>query len=351
MKADEAPPADTPQTLAALNAEAARLRADLAHLRRDLAQAKAEFSALPAAQLLEANEQLVLASLQAQQIAETAVSDLDEVARLARLDPLTELPGRAMMLDRMEHAIALSRRHGTHLAVLFLDIDHFKQINDTLGHGCGDEVLKQVARRLQSIVRDADTVGRHSGDEFLVLLSEVTQLGDAGLIAEKILHAIEAPCVVGAHALSLSVSVGVAVYPEHGEDPATLIRHADAAMYRAKRHQRGIYAFYWDRSADGMDTFASRLEPAHHAASREAEAQATHAARLLALREAQEQLQAHGQATILSQVAHISRLVEDLIDAARVSTGKFEVEPALIELRGLVDRCIEVSRPRIDAPR
>jgi diguanylate cyclase (GGDEF)-like protein len=214
------------------------VRAEIIRSRRELAQVQQDFSGARAAQLLEANEKLVLAALQAETIAEAATGHLDELARSSQRDALTDTPNRALMLDRLENGIALARRHVTRLAVLFLDLDQFKHINDTLGHGVGDEVLRLVARRLESVVRASDTVSRHGGDEFLLLVGEISQPSDAAVIGAKILAVLTAPCRIGDHLLRLSASLGIATYPEDGEDAATLISRADAAMYRSKRRRR-----------------------------------------------------------------------------------------------------------------
>ena len=129
--------------------------------------------------LVKANERLILESLRAQVEAESAMQALHEVSHRAEHDPLTELPNRVLLLDRFEQAIASAKRHGSRLALLFMDLNEFKQINDTHGHGTGDQVLKLVAQRLASSVREADTVSRHGGDEFLILLTEVSQASDA----------------------------------------------------------------------------------------------------------------------------------------------------------------------------
>src|ERR1700692_877965 len=179
--------------LALLNEQADEVRADIARSRRELAKVQSEFGGSRAAQLVEANEQLVLAALQAESVAEAATDHLDELARASQRDPLTDTPNRALMLDRLENAIALARRHVTRLAVLFLDLDQFKHINDTFGHAVGDEVLQLVARRLESVVRASDTVSRHGGDEFLVLVGEVSRVGDAAVIAGEILAVFNVP--------------------------------------------------------------------------------------------------------------------------------------------------------------
>jgi diguanylate cyclase (GGDEF)-like protein len=234
----------TDQTILQLNRDADALRAELLRLRRELAEVQGSLQGAQAAQLLEANEHLVLAALRAEAVADSAMSDLGELTRASQRDELTDTASRTLMLDRLTHAIAVARRHRTRLAVLFVDLDHFKHINDTLGHAVGDEVLRLTARRLKAAVRDADTVSRHGGDEFLVLLAEVTQAADAAVVAAKMLAALATPSKIGNQTLLLGASVGIALYPEDGEDALTLIAHADAAMYRSKGQGGGGYAFH-----------------------------------------------------------------------------------------------------------
>jgi diguanylate cyclase (GGDEF)-like protein/PAS domain S-box-containing protein len=167
-----------------------------------------------------------------------------QMLHLAEHDALTDLPSRLLLSDRLARAIALGRRYGRRLAVLFLDCDRFKNINDTLGHAVGDQVLRSVARRLTSCVRESDTVSRHGGDEFLIVLSEVDELDDAGAIAEKIVRSVSEPHFVSGHELPLTASVGIAVYPEDGQDAQSLIMRADTAMYHAKGAGRNRVAFY-----------------------------------------------------------------------------------------------------------
>jgi diguanylate cyclase (GGDEF)-like protein/PAS domain S-box-containing protein len=167
-----------------------------------------------------------------------------QMLHLAEHDALTDLPNRLLLNDRLARAIALARRYGRRLAVLFLDCDRFKHINDTLGHAVGDQVLRSVARRLTTCVRESDTVSRHGGDEFLILLSEVDQPEDAGLIAEKIVSSVAEPHHVAGHELTLTASVGIALYPEDGQDPQSLIMRADTAMYWAKNTGSNRIGFY-----------------------------------------------------------------------------------------------------------
>ena len=167
-----------------------------------------------------------------------------QMLHLAEHDALTDLPNRLLLNDRLTRSIALSRRYGRRLAVLFIDCDRFKHINDTLGHPIGDQVLRSIAKRLTTCVRESDTVSRHGGDEFLVLLSEVDQPEAAGLIAEKIVSSIAEPHEISGHELQLTASVGIALYPEDGQDAHSLIMRADTAMYHAKNTGRNRVDFY-----------------------------------------------------------------------------------------------------------
>ena len=167
-----------------------------------------------------------------------------KMAHLAHHDFLTDLPNRGLLSDRIANAIALARRHGKQRAVLFLDLDRFKQINDSLGHPTGDELLQSVAQRLRACVRGADTVSRQGGDEFVVLLSEIEHAEDAGRSAEKILLALAAPHDIAERQLHVTASIGISIYPDDGPDAETLIRCADTAMYHAKDKGRNNYQFF-----------------------------------------------------------------------------------------------------------
>jgi diguanylate cyclase (GGDEF)-like protein/PAS domain S-box-containing protein len=166
------------------------------------------------------------------------------MTHLAEHDILTSLPNRALLDDRLEQGIALAQRHSRRLAVLFIDLDHFKHINDSLGHLIGDQLLRAVALRITPCVRSSDTVSRQGGDEFIVLLSEVAHAEDAALIAEKIRLAVLEPYTIANHFLHLTTSIGASVYPEDGADPETLIQCADTAMYHAKEKGRNNSQFF-----------------------------------------------------------------------------------------------------------
>lgn len=163
---------------------------------------------------------------------------------LAQHDPLTGLPNRLLLSDRLQQSIALAQRHHKSLALMFVDVDHFKSINDTLGHDTGDEVLRETARRIVSCVRESDTVSRLGGDEFVILLPEVALPGDAGAIADKVVDAMATMLQLKQLSLAVSVSIGIGVYPQDGTDPETLLRHADVAMLAAKVQGRGNRQFF-----------------------------------------------------------------------------------------------------------
>jgi diguanylate cyclase (GGDEF)-like protein len=159
----------------------------------------------------------------------------DEFRDLAYHDDLTGLPKRSLLYDRLDLAITQSHRQEGRLAVLFLDLDDFKTVNDSYGHDSGDRLLVELAKRVRCSVRAADTVARFGGDEFVVLLHTVTGTRDASRVAAKVLHAVQAPYRLDGHEVSIVASVGVSVYPDDGTLPDQLVRNADAAMYREKR--------------------------------------------------------------------------------------------------------------------
>jgi diguanylate cyclase len=388
--------------LARLEARIEQAQAQLTRLQSKIAEAEHRLGDSHATQLVvDANEQLVVSSLQAQTEVEAAERALEDVSRSAEHDVLTELPNRLLLLDRFAQAITAARRHGTMLALLFLDLNNFKQINDTLGHAVGDEVLRRAAQCLASSVRDADTVSRHGGDEFLILLAEVAEASDAILVAEKVIAALGVPQRVGDHVLRLTASIGLSVYPEDGTDADTLIAHADAAMYRAKRHGLGSFVFHGEALQHEGPLPVPKLESLQQPLVHFGHAMVEHERRHGQIREANEQLilaavgaqelsaaasQAQQQQTaflgvlahelrnpltpirtaaallshvrteelprmqaiIERQVAHMSRLINDLFDASRVNTGKLRLERRRVDMTDVIDEAIAICRPAMD---
>jgi len=163
---------------------------------------------------------------------------------LATHDPLTGLPNRTLFYDRLTQAIAAASRYEKILAVLFLDLDGFKPVNDTLGHTAGDRLLQVAAQRMAGLVRRSDTVARIGGDEFTLLLAQVAAPADAAKVAENVLSRLAEPVDLGGAERCVTASIGIATYPADGELADTLVRNADAAMYRAKRAGGGRYAFF-----------------------------------------------------------------------------------------------------------
>ena len=253
---------DAQTDLVRLNAQVTAMRATLAQLLQDIVVAETRLERSQVNRLIEANEHLVISALRAQTVADTAAVALDEASRLGGLDALTGLPNRTVLLDRFETAISNAKRHGTCVALLFIDLDAFKQINDTFGHACGDRALQLVAGCLATLVRETDTVSRHGGDEFIVLLAEVAGAADAAVVAGKVNGALAAHLNGTGNGTGngngngdgtgngngtgwqLRASIGISVYPEDGDDAKTLIANADAAMYQAKKSKAGDTVFY-----------------------------------------------------------------------------------------------------------
>lgn len=166
------------------------------------------------------------------------------IEKLAYYDSLTGLANRTLLKDRMHKAIQYAKRERTNLAVMFLDLDHFKLINDTLGHSVGDDLLIYIAEILKTHIRESDTLSRHGGDEFVILLPSVNSHEDAKIIASKIQKTLQLKHDIGDHQLYITSSIGISLYPEHGEDSEELIRNADTAMYEAKNSGRNNFRIY-----------------------------------------------------------------------------------------------------------
>lgn len=393
---------DATEAVGLLNGQANLLRAELVRLRRELAEVQTDISKNEVAQLKEANGQLMLAVLSSEAIAETAVANLADLTYVSQRDALTHTANRALMFDRLTAALDSAKKNKTRIAVIFLDLDHFRYINNTLGHAGGDVVLQLVASRLESALGDGDTVSRHGGDEFLVLLTNVPEVGDAARIAESLLAAIAIPSSVGEVRLRLSASLGIAMYPEDGVDMATLIDRADVAMYRSKGLGHGGFQFHSEALSGKTERRSTLLQslplivrdvlPPDHE-NHLAELRQANEQLMMAALSAQE-LEAHAreanrqqikfmavvahelrnpltpiqvaasllidrdmndadslarlQMVIDGQVTHMSRLISDLMDGSRISTGKLRLERQTVEIVGILHAAIDAAQPAIE---
>ena len=388
-----------------IRAEIAASRLQLAVLRERVDETRSELVSGKAAHMVEANQHLVLAALEAQRSADASERALSEMAEAADLDSLTSLPVPALLRLRLATVIASAKQgqSGDHVALLLLNLTDFTLINDTLGHATGDQVLQLAARTLAGVVRPVDTVSRHRGNDFLILLPQLADAAEAVLHAARITAALSAPALLNEHVLRLTASVGIAIYPEDGADADSLIERADAAMYRAKSRGLGSFAFQGaagssERSLE-LRTLESLRQPLveHESAAAEAERryallQEANTQLLLAalnaqeLKEAAEQAQrrqtnflgvlAHElrnpltpirnaaailgripserallgkvQGIIERQVSSMTRLVEDLLDVSRVNSGKLRLEMASVDIHALVDDVVQACRPAMD---
>ncbi|MDD2926155.1 EAL domain-containing protein [Rhodoferax sp.] len=190
-----------------------------------------------------------------------------QIERLAHFDQLTGLPNRAQLQERFQFALSLAQRSGEGMALMFLDLDHFKNVNDTLGHSVGDQLLVEVSRRLTSVLRVGDTLSRMGGDEFILLLPAIDEEG-ASQVALKLIDALARPCQIEHHELISTCSIGIALYPQDGEDFETLSKNADAAMYRVKNASRNNYCFFTREMQAHSARSLQLVNAMHHALAR-----------------------------------------------------------------------------------
>jgi diguanylate cyclase (GGDEF)-like protein len=193
----------------------------------------------------------------------------DTIRRLAYNDPLTGLPNRALMEDRLNVALVHAAAENKPLAVMFLDLDHFKVVNDTLGHSAGDRLLQSVARDLTALVRDIDTVARVGGDEFTIILPSLDSIEDAPAVAGRVLEALRRNRTIENREFRTTGSIGIATFPLNATDAATLLRNADTAMYRAKEHGRDNYQLYTSSMNERVLERLSLENDLQHAIDRE----------------------------------------------------------------------------------
>jgi diguanylate cyclase (GGDEF)-like protein/PAS domain S-box-containing protein len=233
-------PAPNPMVMAIRENRTVGLTANCILVRRDGYECAIEDSAAP---IHDRNGEVTGAVIVFHDVSKARAMVL-EMSHLAHHDILTDLPNRSLFSDRLTQAISLARRNRYQLAVLFLDLDGFKHINDSLGHGIGDKLLQAVAERLSAGVRKSDTVSRQGGDEFVILLPEVAHAADAAISAAKIIAELKDALIIGEHRLRVTVSIGISTFPDNGEDAETLIKNADTAMYHAKQSGRDNFQFF-----------------------------------------------------------------------------------------------------------
>jgi diguanylate cyclase (GGDEF)-like protein len=217
--------------------ELAKKNLELEHKTHQLAELNRDLQVQQMQKLKQMNAALQAEIIERRQAEERAHG-------LATRDPLTGLLNRRSLLEHLEHAIARAGRHKNGMAVLFLDMDRFKTINDTMGHDVGDALLIQVAERISSSVRESDVVARLGGDEFVILMEDLSAYPSAGEVAKKIIQANAPECRIGSHCLRTSVSIGISLFPQDGNTVHDLMKHADLAMYHAKQQRRGSVQFF-----------------------------------------------------------------------------------------------------------
>ena len=352
------------------------------------------------AQLVEANEHLVQAVLQAHTQRALDEKKIQEITQLAKLDELTHLPNRLILLDRVSHAIDNAKRSGERLALLFIDLNKFKHINDSLGHAAGDHVLKIAAHCMTSSVRESDTVSRYGGDEFVILLEKISDLSDITSVVANIFAALGAPSRVGAHLIRLTASIGISLYPDDGDDADMLLARADGAMYAAKRSGNARFVFAgtmmsnqsgnasavqalpleislgekehrraYRRTADEQMAFATitakELQAnAEQALRRQTEfmAMLAHelrnplgpiriAASVIGKAPPDPAMAIKIRALLDRQVTHMTKLLDDVFDMSRIATGKMRIECQRIDIVATIRQAVDGVQAAIDARR
>ncbi|MBS1142812.1 MAG: response regulator receiver modulated diguanylate cyclase/phosphodiesterase with sensor(s) [Proteobacteria bacterium] len=232
--------APNPAQLAVRENRTVGLAADSVLLRRDGRESPIEDSAAP---IHNRDGQVAGAVIVFHDVSESRAMAL-KMAHLAQHDFLTGLPNRVLLTERLSRAIGQAHRHEKRVALMFIDLDYFKHINDSLGHAIGDQLLQLVAERLKLCIRDTDTVCRQGGDEFVILLTEIEQTKDAAPVAEKLIAAFAEPCLIGGNELHVTLSIGISIYPDDSPDANGVMKNADTAMYHAKANGRNNYQFF-----------------------------------------------------------------------------------------------------------
>lgn len=335
----------TEAKLARLGVQVEAVQALLVRLLQDVVHAESRLESLDAAQLVEVNAQLVVASIKSQVSSEASSQALSLAAESNAHDPLTGLSNRTALLDRFVQAMANTKRRGAQFGLLFVDLDGFKQLNDAYGHAFGDKVLQLTAERMLSVVREVDTVSRHGGDEFVILLAELTRPEDARTVAEKLVAVISEDATIDGHAVRVTASVGIAIHPDHGEDFETLLARAYAAMYESKRRQPGGVVLYDAGVASTPRPAEAPSLPARAAAVSDADL--THARLreaneklVIAVMDAQE-LQAAAELARHQQTEFMKKVAAELLDPAapiRIASAMLGRHPADEPLKPLLPR-------------
>ncbi len=385
------------EEMAVLARDLAQARAELAGVQADLAEAHAQVGSHQMYQLLAANEQLVLDAMRSRGAAESTAELVAELTRTSELDPLTHLPNRLLLADRMAQGMTHARRNHGRLALLFLDLDGFKEINDSRGHLVGDEVLCTVGQCLVDVVRGEDTVCRLGGDEFVLLLTQVAEAADAGLVAEKLQSTLAALAPAGRVPSPVSASIGISVYPDDASNGEDLIDAADRAMYASKRAGGGCHRFFSMLQHSAQEgPPAARVAPARQdersRALRDAnERLVLSAMAATAVADQQDQLlnelrdaaknkddflsvlghelrnplapllttldvlrmrgggyETVEHATMRRHVSHMIRLVDDLQDVARIASGKVDLRMERVSLEHVALQAVAMARPLME---
>jgi diguanylate cyclase (GGDEF)-like protein/PAS domain S-box-containing protein len=255
LDGDTREPAPNPMELAVREDKTVGLARNVLLIRRDGIESAIEDSTAP---IHDQYGRVTGAVMVFRDVSKTRMMEL-RLSHLAQHDVLTDLPNRVLLGDRLRQSISLARRHGSLVAVLFLDLDRFKRVNDALGHAIGDKLLQEVGKRLTGVVRDSDTVSRHGGDEFVVVLSEVDHAANAARHAERIHAALSAPHSIAQCHLHANVSIGISIFPDDGHDAETLVNAADIAMYHAKENGQPYLFFKPEMNARAVGRHS--LEP------------------------------------------------------------------------------------------
>lgn len=358
-----------------LQGQVAAMQGLLVRMLQEAVQAEARLGPDYAGQLVEANAQLVLTALASRTQAVEAELALQAVVQASGLDDLTGLPTRSTLQASFELAVARAKSDASRFALLFLDLDNFKQINDSRGHAFGDRVLEAIAARLVASVGETDTVSRHGGDEFLLLLTGPAMPGTARAVADALIVAVGAPVSVDGETVGLTASVGIAIYPDDGESLDALVARADDAMYAAKRrvpvNPVGIRADLERRNADlgeanerllvaaltALEMQSAAEEVRHRQAAflatvaeemRNPAAPIRIAAAMLGRAPVCAPLLPRVQGIVERQLGQMSRLLASLVVGATAGSGSPQAASGLVDMGRAIDSAVAAIRPAME---